>query len=272
MPAWLGVAQDYLYISFQLALTRCTISAIAALILALATDRKSLKVTFKQAIPLVASGLAFIIMASFYYKAIQNSSTSTAAVILNMAPIIVVIFSTLFWGEQFSLKKGLAVAAAVIGCALVTGIADGMVFAPMGILYAFISCFGYASYSISLRFAAKSGVSATTCTTYTFVVASAIACILSNPVTLVEKAISVPIYITIALASFGFITGFFASFLYSKGMERLPAGIVASVCSIEPLAITLAGVVFLNEKITIFSGIGIVLIVGAVFILSREKK
>lgn len=262
---------NYGFTSLELALVRCGVSAILALSLALVTNPKSLKVTLRKLWPLVLSGVAFFGMASFYYMAIKNSSTSTAAVILNMAPVFVMIFSTVFWGERFTLRKGLAVAAAVAGCALVTGIVGGMVFAPIGILYGFLSCACYATYSITVHMAAERGVTATTSNTYIFLVASIVACFFSSPVALVQKAGPVPFIIAFALVSFGAVTGFFPSFLYTKGMERLPAGVVASMSAIEPLTLTVTGIVFLHDEITLWSAIGMVLILGSVFVLSLEN-
>ena len=258
--------------SLQLAFVRSGVSAVVALVLALITDPKSLKLTFRQLLPLALGGIAFFSMASFYYMAIANSSTSTAAVILNMAPIFVMIFSTVFWGERFTLRKGLAVLAAVGGCALVTGIVGGMVFAPIGILYGFLSCVSYATYSISVRTAAKCGVKAVTANTYIFLVASIVAAFFANPVALVKSAASVPFYLVIALIGFGFFTGILPSFLYTKAMEKLPAGVVASMSAIEPLTLAVTGIVFLHDVITVYSGIGMVLILGSVFVLSLENN
>lgn len=258
--------------SLELALTRASVSACLALLVALITNPKSLKITLRQLLPLALAGVVFFTMASFYYMAIQNSSTSTAAVILNMAPIFVMVFSTVFWGERFTLRKGLAVGAAVIGCALVTGIVGGMVFAPIGILYAFLSCASYAAYSISVRTAAKRGVTAATSNTYIFLIASIVACFVAGPRELVSKAGSVSPWILLALIGFGAVTGFLASFLYTKAMEKLPAGVVASMSAIEPLTLTVTGIVFLHDKITVYSAIGMVMILVSVFVLSLENN
>jgi drug/metabolite transporter (DMT)-like permease len=239
---------------------------------ALITNPKSLKITLRQLLPLALACVVFFTMASFYYMAIQNSSTSTAAVILNMAPVFVMVFSTVFWGERFTLRKGLAVGAAVIGCALVTGIVGGVVFAPIGILYAFLSCVSYATYSISVRTAAKRGVTAATSNTYIFLIASIVACFVAGPRELVNRAVSVSPWILLALIGFGAVTGFLASFLYTKAMEKLPAGVVASMSAIEPLTLTVTGIVFLHDKITVYSAIGMVMILVSVFVLSLENN
>ena len=262
----------YNFSSFELALTRVGISSIVSIVLVLFTGLKRLKVTKKQIFPLILSGVSFFSMAAFYYMGINNSSVSTASVILNMAPIIVMIFSTVFWGEKFTLIKGIGVSVAVMGCALVTGIIGEMVFAPIGIMYSFLSCLSYATYSISVRIASRSGVETHTLSTYTFVIATLIAVFFANPTELVSKALSLPFYIILAWIGFGFVTGFLASFLYSKGMRYLPAGVVAAMSSIEPLTLTLTGIFFLHETVTVYSAIGMVMILSAVFILGISNK
>lgn len=87
-----------------------------------------------------------------------------------------------------------------------------------------------------------------------------------------EKAGAVPFYAVIALIGFGTVTGFLASFFHSKGLEKLPAGIVASMSSIEPLTITVTSVIFLGEQLTVAAVVGIILILASVTVLSLEKK
>lgn len=258
--------------SSDFTMARCMVSAVVALILALLFHRKNLRVTARQLVPLVGSGLSFCAMAYFYYMGIKYSSAPTAAMILNLAPIIVMAFSVLFWKERFTLQKGLAVLGALVGCALVIGIADGMIFSPKGIIYSFISCAGYATYSIMVRTASKRQVETTTITVYNFLFASIVSLFLFHPLNLVEKATSVPFHAIIALVGFGAVTGFLASFFHSKGLEKLPAGVVASMASIEPMTITVTSVIFLGEQLTVAAVVGIILILASVTVLSLEKK
>ena len=52
-------------------------------------------------------------------------------------------------------------------------------------------------------------------------------------------------------------------------VEAGKAGILATV---EPMVATIIGIVFFSEQLTIFSGLGILLILVAVIILNLKKK
>ena len=98
------------------------------------------------------------------------------------------------------------------------------------------------------------------------------ACFVTSPWELVSKASEVSPWILPVLIGFGAVTGFLASFLYTKAMEKLPAGVVASMSAIEPLTLAVTGIVFLQDKITWCSAIGMVMILVSVFVLSLENS
>ena len=52
-------------------------------------------------------------------------------------------------------------------------------------------------------------------------------------------------------------------------VEASKAGILATV---EPMVATIIGIVFFSESLTVFSGLGILLILAAVIILNLKKK
>ena len=260
------------FTSYELALTRCAVSAIASLTLTLVTDPKSLRINKNQILPTALLGLSFFFMAAFYYMAISNSTATTAAIIINLAPLVVMVYSTVFFREKFTLQKGLALGMALVGCVLVTGIVNGISFKPIGIAFGFLSCACYATYSICVSIVTKSGVSAKASTAYTFTLATVVAMFFANPVTYAQKVVASPWYIILALVGFGFVTGFMASFLYSNGMRCLPAGVVASMSALEPLTSALTSVIFLGEILTVWAVIGVVLILLSVPVLNMSFK
>ncbi len=263
---------QYDFTSFQLAAVRATVSAVAALIFTLSSDKRSLRATLPQLGVFFLCGIAFFSMAAFYYMAIRESSVSTAGVLLYMSPIIVIAFSAIFWGEKITFRKCVTIACMLVGCALVTGVIGGLKFAPRGIIFGLTSCCAYAAYTICVNFANRMGAKPGAITVYSFFVASIISICFSSPSSFATNLLSVSWYVILALVAFGAITGFVASFFYSKALQRLPAGIVSAMAALEPLILTLTSVIFLNEKLTVFSAAGIVLILGSIVALSFEKK
>ncbi len=260
----------YGFNSFQLASARCIVAVIAALIFTILTNKKSLKITPIQLLLFLVSGTTFYAMATLYYMSMQAASISTAAVLLNMAPVIVMVVSLIFLGEQFSLRKGVAMFIALLGCALVTGLIGGMRFDIAGIIYGLLSALCYATYSICVNLAVKKGSSSGTTTLYSFLFAALVSFIFSPPDILVNTITDAGTVGLVLIISFGIVTGFLASFLYSQAMKKLPAGLVSALAAIEPLTQTILSIVVLGEVLTIASTIGICLILASVVTLSFE--
>ncbi len=269
-----GVFVDYLtrfgFSSVQIAFARCLVSAMLGIIIAAITNPKSLKLSFKQFIFCALSGIAFYSMAVFYYSAMKAASVPTASVMLNMAPILVIIFAVLFFEEKMNLKKIIAILVAVAGCAFVTGVADGMLITPTGLLYGFLAMLSYAIYSICVKFAMFYGVKPAGATAYCFLFGAITALFVTNPVSFASQITMCPWYVVAALVAMAALTGFIATFLYSNAMKGLPAGLVSAMASIEPLTSTTLSILILHQSLTLWAAIGIVMILSAVTMLGRE--
>ncbi|MBR5507290.1 MAG: EamA family transporter, partial [Clostridia bacterium] len=61
-------------------------------------------------------------------------------------------------------------------------------------------------------------------------------------------------------------------FLYTMALQRVPAGTASSLGILEPMAASLFSVLILGEKLSLYSIVGIVLILGSVFILGRNES
>ena len=59
--------------------------------------------------------------------------------------------------------------------------------------------------------------------------------------------------------------------LYTLAMRTLPAGTASALAIVEPMSATVFGFM-IGETLTVFSGIGIVLILLAVFLLGRAES
>ncbi len=258
--------------NMQIASIRCLNAFISSFVFILITNPQKLKITLKQIFVCAIIGFMFFFMAYFYYVAMKRTSYSVASILLDMASLVVLAFSILFFREKLTLKKIIAVLTALIGSGLVTGILTGVSVDLYGVGFALISCLCYAAYSILIKIAVKMKMDTISITVYCFLFSSLISFFFINPVSTVNIALNGPWYTILLSLGIGIFTGSMPGYLYSIAMTKIPAGTVASVACIEPLASAVFAILFLGEKISVLTGIGIAMILTAVTILARETE
>ena len=258
--------------SFQMTFVRGLIFAICMGIFIFIKDKKLFKASKKELFLFSLSGLSFFLTASFYFLSMQLTSISTAVVLMYTAPIFVMIYSVSFLSEKFNLKKGISVALMIIGCALVSGVVGGLKFDLLGIFIGFLSGISYSAYNIITKIQMKNKSNPLTATFYCFLFAVLIGLFASNPMGIpdvLSKNYSLLIPLVFAM---GICTCVLPYILYTLALKEIDAGTATSLGILEPMAATLYSVILFNEKLSIYSTIGIVLILGAVFLLSKSES
>ena len=74
------------------------------------------------------------------------------------------------------------------------------------------------------------------------------------------------------IVGIGIFTGITPYFLYNLSLRDIPAGTASALGILEPMAATVFSVLFLGEILSVQSASGIILILLAVFMLSRVKE
>ncbi len=276
-----GIFANYLrpqgFTSLQMTSMRSIVSVSVLTIYILIKDRSLFKVRPAELLIFLFNGLAFLATATFYYEAMDRlNSESTAVVLMYTAPVMVMVFSVFFLGEKFNKLKGVATALMLVGCCFVAGLVElitsgSMVFNGLGLLIGFMSGVTYSAYNIITKIAMQKKSNPVTCTFYTFLFA-AIASLISNPVDLVshfgeKPALTVPLSVLL-----GIVTCISPYFLYTLAMRDLPAGTASALGIIEPMAATVFSVTVLHKELSVYSIIGIVMILGAVVLLSKADE
>lgn len=257
--------------SMQMTAIRGLISAIVMVTYTLIINKNLFKVNIKQFIALICTGASMFLTAFCYYSSMQASSVSTAVILMYTSSIFVMIYSVLFLGEKLTLLKGISVIFMIIGAGLVTGIVGGLKFSFTGIALGLLSGITYSVYNIISKTLMNNKCSPQTVSTYCFVFMALIAIPISKPGQIVTIAVNNPLYILLMIAC-GICTCVLPYFLFTISLKYLPAGTASSLSIIEPLAATLFSIALLGERLSIFSAIGITLIVLAVFMLSKSKE
>jgi drug/metabolite transporter (DMT)-like permease len=206
------------------------------------------------------------------FESYRYTSVAVATLCYYMAPIFVMIVSPFLLKEKLTVKKVLCVIVALIGMVFVSGVIDGGikdVSELKGILFGLGAAALYASVVMMNQKLGK-------VPTYdkTIIQLGAAAVVLIPYIFLVEdlSAITVTPLILIMLLIVGVVHTGIAYALYFGSMNGLKAQTVALFSYIDPIVAIILSAMFLKEPMTIYSGIGAVLVLGATMISELPEK
>jgi len=261
---------SYGFSSLQMTAMRGLVSFLCMLGYVLVKDRSLLRVKPTDLLFFIGNGLALFSTAFLYYTTMQATSVATAVVLMYTMPILVMIYSVIFFKERLTRMKLCATAMMLIGCCLVSGIVGGFRANVWGILLGLLSGITYSVYSILTKTEFRRGASPVTTSLYGFGFMSIIALSICRPIEIIERTVSPKVFLL--LIGLGVITFVIPYFLYTLSLKYLPAGTASALSIVEPMAATVFGMLFLNQIPDVFAGAGIILIILAVFLLGVAEN
>lgn len=260
------------FTSVQIVSIRVTLAALVFSGLLLVRDRAGFRIAPRDLPLFLGLGFGSILFFTVcYFTAINMMSLSAAAILLYTSPIWIMLMSLLFFHEKLNRKKILALALAFAGCVLVSGLSGNGV-SLIGLLVGLGSGIGYGLYSI-LGTIALRRYSPYTVTAYTFLFAAAGSWIICNPGDMISKfsAAPDPAFLLLFCCLTALVTAVIPFLAYTLGLQTVEASKAGIIATVEPMVATLIGIVFFSEPITLLSGLGILLILGAVILLNWKS-
>lgn len=258
--------------SVQIVTIRITLAALFFSLLLLFRDPSGFRISLRDLPLFLGLGFGSILFFTVcYFTAISIMPLSTAAILLYTSPIWIMLMSVLFFREKLNRRKLLALALAFAGCVLVSGISgEGITLA--GLLIGLGSGLGYGLYSI-LGTVALRRYSPYTVTTYTFLFAAAGSWLICRPAEMITRFAAAPSLASLLLfcGLTALVTAVIPFLSYTLGLRTVEASRAGILATIEPLVATLVGILFFSESLTMFSGLGIALILAAVILLNRKQ-
>ncbi len=219
----------------------------------------------------LGSGLVSILLLSIVYFQCQTlCSLSVAAILLYLAPSFVVIISAVLWKTPLTARKLAALGISLVGCVLVSGVLGGGAAASLpGITLGVASGLCYASYTVFAHYG-MAHYSSYTMLYWTFLVAGLGSVFLADfpalgPVLQQPKGVWGCVLVIVVATALPY-------YLYTKGLEGLESGKASIITNIEPVVETLMGVVVFHEKMSVWSVLGVVCVLGAVMLLAGGKE
>lgn len=256
--------------SMQTAALRIALSAILFTLFILICKPRLFKIRLRDLWCFLGTGVVSVGVFTFcYFKSIELSSLSVAAVLLYTAPAFVMLFSLILFKEKMTVMKGVSLVLAVLGCAMTTGVIGGDINVTLaGLLYGLGSGVCYALYSIFSRFALKRGYQPFTITLYTFLFGAVFSIAMCD----VRPVVGV---ITADIASFGFAVLFaliscvLPYVFYTLGLKRISSSTASIIATVEPVVATIVGAWYFGEAIGVpFGYIGVALVFLSVVLIN----
>lgn len=266
------ILAPYGFTALHMTTLRGTVSTLLLLGYLLICHRDWLKATRSQLLLFLCSGVSLFGTCFSYFAAMRVISVSVAVMLMYTAPVLVMIFSVSFLGEKFTPFKGISIALMLAGCALVSGVAGGVSLNVPGLLLGLLAGVCYASYNIFTRIAMQKGCRSLTTTFYSALMMSLIALAVSRPWQMAECVVKKPALTIPVALGLGIVTFALPYLVYTVALREIPAGTASALSIVEPMSATVFSVAFLDEKLTVPAVCGIVLILLAVFLLSREEN
>ena len=200
-----------------------------------------------------------------YFKCQELCSLAVSAILLYTAPAMVVLMSAAVFRERITRKKILALALALLGCALVTDVfTGGLSLTTKGMLFGLGAAFFYALYSIFAPFGLRH-YSPLAVVFWTFVFAALGALFVADWGNLMT-VLSVPQNALLA-AGLVLLSTVAPYILYTKGLANVESGKASIMASIEPVVGTLVGTLVFGEPISAGVFLGLACVLACVYIL-----
>ncbi len=269
---FVNLLSPYGFSPLQMIAMRGTVAAVVTAIAVFFYNKKLYQTDLKGILLAVSCGIGIYFTSSLYYISMDKTSVSTAVVLMYTAPIIVMFYSVIFLKEKFTKIKAIAVISVIMGCCLVSGIIGGFKFNTTGLIIGLLSGVAYAFYNIMTKIAMKYNYNPLTITLYGFITMCILSLICADIPSMAKLTLQNPPAIILLIIGIGIFTSVLPYFLQTLGLKELPAGVASSLGIIEPMSATVFSVVFFNENLSVLNVCGIILILFAVFILSKTKE
>lgn len=259
--------------SMEVVALRAVVTTVLMLLFLLIYDRKLLKIRWKDLWCFLGTGVCSILFFNYcYFKAMELTALSVAAILLYTAPAIVMLLSYFLFKEKLTVRKLLSLGMTFAGCVLVTGVLteDGQISAA-GICMGLGAGLGYALYSIFSRYALEKGYHTFTITFYTFLIAAIGSFFLSDMGKVARTAVKDPGAMLLCVG-LGVVCTVIPYLAYTLGLKYVENGKASIFASVEPVTATILGGIVFHDKLSAGSVAGVLLVLAALYIASTKTQ
>ncbi|HDP23919.1 MAG TPA: EamA family transporter [Deltaproteobacteria bacterium] len=252
--------------------TRVTLSAMILLTLFAIRRPSLLRITLGDIKHLAIFGALFLaLMQLSYFIAISKIHVAAAILLQYLAPVLVACYSFLFWREQVTRVKILALFLSVSGCYLVVGGYDINLLRlnHAGIIWGVISALAFASTTL-LGEKVLHRHNPWTVLTYGFLFSAMSLNLLFRPLGILSQSYSALQWTAILyIVIFGTLIPFG---LYLTGVNFLRSTRTIIAATLEPISAAFMAFILLSEAFEPLQILGGISVILAIILLQRERE
>lgn len=252
--------------ALQIVFYRNVLAAVALGVVLAVRGRQALRIRLRDLWMFAGTGIGSIALFNYcYFVTLSRSSVAVASLLLYTSPVFVMLLSMLLFRERLTANKLLALVITVAGCACITGVfSQAQAVSPATVLFGLGSGLFYGLYSIFGKVALRR-YSTMTISFYTFVFAAlATAPFAAADCAAFTAAHPAGLALGVCLAVLCTVVPFL---LYTGGLDGVPASRAAVLATVEPMTGSVLGVIAFGDPFTIWTALGMGLILGAIVVL-----
>lgn len=254
---------------------RFSIAIIPILIAILLTDKNLLKIDLKDIPLFLACSVCIIGLNLCYNQSMNTIPLSLAAVLLSLAPIYVLIFAYILFGEKITSKKIICMILAIVGCILMTGVLENSLgsIPIFGIVSGIGAGLFWAFYLMASKKSIEGGNHTYTILFYSIIFIS-IALVPFTSFSQIADFVSINPILAIVFLILHSTCSFALPYILSTlSLNYMDSGVSSILLSgAEPLAALIFGLAIYSEIPTMLMLAGFILTILAMMMLSRKEK
>lgn len=215
----------------------------------------------------------FVLMNICYNISITTLSMSLASILLCTAPVFVIIFGRILFGEKITLLRVTCMVGALIGCVLLSGVVEsgGLKWSVLGLAMGVASSMTNAAYAIALKEATDvRSIHPLTIQLYTAIIGLIILAPFTDYGTIVAFVADAPVSGSLFLLAHALVASLLPNLLFAIAFIYVDSSVASILASgAEPTAALLVGWLVYMEIPTVFGILGMVIVIVSMIVLSR---
>ncbi|MDQ7782886.1 MAG: DMT family transporter [Desulfomonilaceae bacterium] len=257
---------------FELVQVRVTLAALAMVLVLGMSAPAQLRIRLRDVSSmLLLGGLIMATVQFTYLFAISKIQVVAAILIQYTAPIMVAVYSVLFWGERLTVSKVFALVLALLGCYLVVGAynVELLHMNRVGIIAAICSAVFFTAYTlVGERMMHR--YRPWTVVFYSMVFAAVTWNVVRPPLAFLQSSYTMHEWgLILFIVLFGTVAAFG---LFFAGVNHIRSTRAAVTSTMEPISAGFIAFVFLGEALAPLQIFGAVLVIGAIVLLQVERE